>query len=50
VDTPADLEFARRVYEHFGHDRFTWTEVLTLLDHKPDWVEINSKVAQKVIP
>ena len=24
VDTPEDLAFVRRIYEHFGHDRFSW--------------------------
>jgi spore coat polysaccharide biosynthesis protein SpsF len=28
VDTPADLEFARRVFRHFGHDRFKWEDAV----------------------
>jgi spore coat polysaccharide biosynthesis protein SpsF len=28
VDTPTDLAFAAKVFEHFGHDHFTWREVL----------------------
>jgi len=49
VDTPEDLEFVRRIYGHFGHDRFTWQEVLSLLEEHPEWVEINRNVRQKVI-
>jgi spore coat polysaccharide biosynthesis protein SpsF len=50
VDTPEDYEFVRRVYEHFGHDRFLWTDVLKALDEHPDWVEINRHVQQKLVP
>lgn len=28
VDTPEDLVFVRRVYDHFGNDDFSWQEVL----------------------
>jgi spore coat polysaccharide biosynthesis protein SpsF (cytidylyltransferase family) len=30
VDTLADLMFVRRVFQHFGHDRFSYREVLAL--------------------
>ena len=49
VDTPQDLAFVRRVYEHFGHDRFSWREVLVVLEQYPAWLEINQDVQQKVI-
>jgi spore coat polysaccharide biosynthesis protein SpsF len=49
VDTPDDLEFVRKIYGHFGHDRFTWREVLSLLEQHPDWIEINRHVRQKVV-
>lgn len=49
VDTPEDLEFVRCIYDHFGHDRFSWQEVLALLREKPAWLEINRHVQQKVI-
>lgn len=49
VDTPEDLAFIRRIYDHFGHDRFTWREVLALLEQHPEWLEINQNVQQKVI-
>jgi spore coat polysaccharide biosynthesis protein SpsF len=50
VDTVEDLEFVQCVYEHFGHDRFSWREVLSLLDQHPKWIEINQKVVQKELP
>jgi spore coat polysaccharide biosynthesis protein SpsF len=49
VDTPEDLEFVRRIYNHFGHDRFFWREVLDLLARNPQWLEINRSVRQKEI-
>ena len=49
VDTPEDLAFVRRIYNHFGHDRFSWREVLTVLEQHPEWLEINQHVQQKVI-
>jgi spore coat polysaccharide biosynthesis protein SpsF len=47
VDTPEDLEFVRRIYDHFGHDRFSWLEVIALLGRHPEWQEINRDVPQK---
>jgi len=49
VDTPEDLQFVRTIYGYFGHDRFTWQEVLSVLEKNPEWVEINRKVPQKTI-
>ena len=49
VDTPEDLEFVRCIYDHFGHDCFSWQEVLAVLKDKPEWLEINRHVQQKVI-
>jgi spore coat polysaccharide biosynthesis protein SpsF (cytidylyltransferase family) len=49
VDTPEDMVFVTKVYEAFGHDRFTWTEVLTLLTKHPEWLEINREILQKEV-
>jgi spore coat polysaccharide biosynthesis protein SpsF len=49
VDTPEDLAFVRRIYNHFGHDRFFWREVLAVLEAHPEWLEINQQVKQKVV-
>jgi len=50
VDTPEDYDLVCRIYDHFGHDRFAWTDVLQVLDEHPDWVEINRHVHQKSVP
>jgi spore coat polysaccharide biosynthesis protein SpsF len=50
VDSPEDYELARRIYDHFRHDRFAWTDVLKVLDEHPDWVQINRHVQQKLVP
>jgi len=49
LDTPEDLLFIQTVYEHFGNDYFTWTDVLQYLDQHPEVVKINSDVRQKTI-
>jgi spore coat polysaccharide biosynthesis protein SpsF len=49
VDTQEDLAFVRKVYDYFGHDRFSWREVLKVLEEHPEWVEINRGVRQKRI-
>ncbi len=49
VDTPEDLELVRRIYGHVGHDRFTWREVLAVLQMHPEWIEINQNVMQKTV-
>lgn len=47
VDTPEDLEFVSHIIEHFGHDDFSWLEVLALLEQHTDWLEINRQIEQK---
>lgn len=49
VDTPEDLAFVQRIYAHFGHDRFSWTEVLDVLQAHPEWLGINRHIQQKVV-
>ena len=49
VDTYEDLVLIRNVYEHFGHDKFTWRQVLDLMAQRPDWQGINRGVEQKTI-
>ena len=49
VDTSEDLAFVRRIYDHFGHDRFSWQEILAVLERHPEWLEINRHVQQKVV-
>jgi len=49
VDTPEDLASVRGIYDHFGHDGFSWREVLAVLEKYPEWLEINRHVQQKVV-
>ena len=49
VDTPEDLAFVRRVYDHFGHADFSWRDVLAVLARHPEWQEINRHVPQKTL-
>jgi len=49
VDTPEDLAFVCQIYDYFGHDRFSWHEVLGVLEEHPEWMEINQHVQQKMI-
>ena len=49
VDTPEDLRFARCVYDHFGDDRFSWVEVINVLEQHPEWSRINQHIRQKTV-
>jgi spore coat polysaccharide biosynthesis protein SpsF len=50
VDTAEDLEFVRRIYDTFNHDRFSWQDVVSLLTKYPQWLELNRYVQQKIDP
>jgi spore coat polysaccharide biosynthesis protein SpsF len=50
VDTPEDLEFVRTIYAHFGHDLFSWHDILMALEQHPEWLAINRYVRQKAEP
>jgi spore coat polysaccharide biosynthesis protein SpsF len=49
VDTKEDLELIRLIFQHFGRDDFSWTDVLPLMEQHPDWLEINRHILQKTI-
>ncbi|HOT03066.1 MAG TPA: glycosyltransferase family protein [Methanolinea sp.] len=49
VDTIEDFTLIKAIYEHFGHDRFSWTAVLNFLTQNPQLSEINKHIPQKVI-
>jgi spore coat polysaccharide biosynthesis protein SpsF len=49
VDTAEDLRFARLIYTAFGHDLFSWRDVLVLLAEHPEWAEINRDIPQKSV-
>ena len=49
VDTIEDLNFVRKIYDHFQSDSFNWREVLHLLETHPEWLEINKHIQQKAV-
>lgn len=50
LDTEEDLAFIRAVYERMDNaGRFSWREVLALLEREPELVELNRGVTQKVL-
>ncbi len=49
VDTPEDMALMRLIYGHFGHDLFSWQDVLAVLAEHPEWLEINRNVQQKTL-
>jgi spore coat polysaccharide biosynthesis protein SpsF (cytidylyltransferase family) len=46
VDENRDLEFIRSVYRHFGEKDFGCTDVLTLLEKKPDLADLNQGISR----
>jgi spore coat polysaccharide biosynthesis protein SpsF len=50
VDETADLDFIQRIYQHFGHDAFSWKEALAVVEQNPEWLIINSRIQQKTSP
>jgi spore coat polysaccharide biosynthesis protein SpsF len=51
VDTPEDFALIKRIFMGLYpvNSRFTWLEVLDLLNENPEWVEINAGVKQKEV-
>ena len=49
VDTPEDFALVEKIYNHFGHDEFTWEDVLKVLAQNPNWELINQGIEQKVV-
>jgi spore coat polysaccharide biosynthesis protein SpsF len=47
VDTPEDFALATAIYEHFGHDRFSWREALAAVEAHPEWSALNRHIEQK---
>jgi len=47
VDTAADLDFVRCIYEHFGKNNVSWHEIIAWLEDHPEVTEINQHVVQK---
>ena len=50
LDTREDLEFIRAIYRRMrGKENFGWQEILTLLEHEPELMELNRSVVQKAL-
>ena len=49
VDTPADLEFVRRVVDLLGREDFTWLDVLAVVQANPEISQINAGVHHKTV-
>ena len=48
VDTMQDLMLVRSIYAYFGHDHFTYEELLEAYSQHPEWRKMNSGIVQKV--
>ena len=50
VDVPEDFEAVRRIYEAFeGRNTFSWVEALNIVESRPDWFLVNSRIEQKAM-
>jgi spore coat polysaccharide biosynthesis protein SpsF len=50
LDTPEDLAFLRAIYARVEDRRnFGWRDVLRIIDHKPELMEMNRMVLQKAV-
>jgi spore coat polysaccharide biosynthesis protein SpsF len=49
VDTPEDFELVRRIYAHFGGNRFTWRQALALVEAQPELRSLNAAIVQKTL-
>lgn len=49
VDTAEDLALARKFYEHFQGDDFTWLEALEAFEKNVEWKSLNDKIKQKSV-
>lgn len=47
VDTAEDLHLLREIFSRFKDDRFTWMEILELVQREPGLMQINSGVRHK---
>lgn len=50
VDTPADLDLVRKVFEHFAPSNdFSLADILRVLGEHPTWRRINEDIKQKAV-
>jgi len=51
LDTDADLELLRAIYQSFGNrDQFRWKEIIQLMEREPQLCALNAHVVQKAVP
>ena len=43
------FELVREIFDEFGHDDFSWHEVLKFLEHHAAWGEINRHMDQRKV-
>ena len=49
VDTIDDLALVRRIYGNFHGDRFSWRNVVGILNDHSEWLDLNRHVKQKTV-
>jgi spore coat polysaccharide biosynthesis protein SpsF len=49
VDTKEDFQLVNEIYSYFGHNHFSWNDVLNLLEMKPELNLINGHIEQKIV-
>lgn len=47
IDTPDDLCAVTKIFEHFGHNRFSWHDAAAFCAQYPDVMALNQHIAQK---
>lgn len=50
VDTPADLQLVRTIYQRFEDVSVPWREVLREMTANPAWAQLNAGADQKAVP
>lgn len=49
VDTVEDFQLINEIYSFFGHNHFSWLDVLNLLERKPELSDLNQNIRQKEV-
>jgi len=49
VDTKEDFNLVNEIYSFFGHNQFSWYDVLDLMNKKPELRLINQNIRQKEV-
>jgi spore coat polysaccharide biosynthesis protein SpsF len=49
VDTREDFQLVEEIYSYFGNNRFSWIDILELMEKKPELRSINQHIRQKEV-